>query len=96
MIRINSFLHRDRLSDVIRRWMNDTLQSGDVDQILRLVHFNNVYVSRSLGRFSADLFAGLHGAALRVETISTKGALRGMLMPGAITTCRQVVPAVRN
>ncbi|MGB5472477.1 MAG: hypothetical protein WBQ78_03245 [Gammaproteobacteria bacterium] len=96
MIRINSFLHRDRLSDVIRRWMRDTLQPGDVDEILRLVHFNNVYVTRCLGRFSADLFAGLHGTALRMETVATKGALRdriSRILPSHCARCAELATA---
>ena len=48
MITINSFLHREVLNDIIRRWMYDESRPADADLITRLVHFNHVYVSRYL------------------------------------------------
>jgi hypothetical protein len=93
---INSFLHRMRLHDVIRRWMFDDLQAGDVDRILRLVHFNNVYVSRCLDRFATELFTGLYGGALQVERVSTKGTLRDRIsrnVPSPCARCAELVAA---
>jgi len=87
MIRINSFLHREQLYQVIRRWMFDDLRTGDAGDILRLVHFNNVFVSRCLDRFSTGLFAGLHSADLRVEQVSTKGALRDRISRNPLPHC---------
>lgn len=87
MIRINSFLHRNRLHDVIRRWVFDELQPGDVEEILRLVHFNNIYVSRYLDRFAADLFAGLYGNDVCVEKVTTKGALRDRICSNLTMPC---------
>jgi hypothetical protein len=87
MIRINSFLHREQLHQVIRRWMFDDLRSGDAGDILRLVHFNNVFVSRCLDLFSTGLFAGLHSADLRVEQVSTKGALRDRVSGNPLPHC---------
>ncbi|MEZ5543435.1 MAG: hypothetical protein R3F42_15565 [Pseudomonadota bacterium] len=91
MILINGFLHRERLYQVIRRWLHDDLQAGDVDEILRLVHFNNVYVSRYLERFSARLLQGLHGAALHTETVTTKGALRDRISRDLPRDCARCV-----
>lgn len=97
MIRINSFLHRERLYHVIRRWMLDDLQPGDADEILHLVHFNNVFVSRYLQHFTDTLFAGLHeGVDLRMEKVSTKGALRDVVsrnLPPDCHRCRELAAA---
>ncbi len=45
MIKINSFIHRQVLDDIIRRWMYDEACQADADLIIRLVHFNHVYGS---------------------------------------------------
>jgi len=96
MIRINSFLHRERLCQVIRRWMLDELQPGDAGEILQLVHFNNAYVSRYLSRFADALFAGLHNGDLRVEKVSSKGALRDLVSrdsPPHCSRCAELIAA---
>lgn len=87
MIRINSFLHREHLSRIIRRWLSDALQPGDVDEILQLVHFNNVYVSRYLDRFAADLFTRLHGSDLHKRSVVTKGDLRDRIITSLPRHC---------
>jgi hypothetical protein len=76
VITINGFLHRARLRDLIRRWIFNELHAGDVDELLRLVHFNNVYVSRYLEQLAGTLFTRLCDGALHVEKVNTKGALR--------------------
>jgi hypothetical protein len=91
MITINSFLHRARLHEVIRRWMFDELLPGDADEILRLVHFNNVYVSRYLERFATGLFSGLFAGELRVEQATTKGALRDRICSSLPAQCPRCV-----
>jgi hypothetical protein len=99
MITINSFLHRDRLRDLVRRWLLGELRPGDADEILRLVHFNNVFVSRSLARFADGLFATLHGDGLQVMRVSTKGELRDRItrtLPVRCDRCAQLVAAYRR
>jgi hypothetical protein len=91
MITINSFLHRTRLHDVIRRWMFEELHAGDTDEILRLVHFNNVYVSRYLEQFATRLFTGLHGSSIRREKVSTKGELRDRICTSLPEHCERCV-----
>ena len=54
MIKINSFIHRQVLDDIIRRWMYDEACPADADLITRLVPFNHVYVSRYLPYFSGS------------------------------------------
>ena len=64
MITINSFLHREVLNDIIRRWMYDEARPSDADLITRLVHFNHVYVSRYLDLFAGRIFRELHPQVL--------------------------------
>jgi hypothetical protein len=64
MITIGSFLHREVLNDIIRRWMYDQARPSDSDLIARLVHFNRIYLSRYLGQFAGLVFRELHQCQL--------------------------------
>jgi len=79
MITINSFLHRDVLNDIIRRWMYDEARPSDADLITRLVHFNRVYVSRYLDFFAGRIFRKLHPQCFS-QTIKIKGDLKDALV----------------
>jgi len=79
MIRINSFIHRQVLDDIIRRWMYDEAQPVDADRITRLVHFNHVYVSRYLAQFAGLIFRELHRKELSVRPVQLKGELKDAL-----------------
>ena len=79
MITINSFLHRDVLNDIIRRWMYDEARPSDADLITRLVHFNHVYVSRYLDFFAVRIFRELH-PQFSSQTIKIKGDLKDALV----------------
>lgn len=80
MITINSFLHREELSDIIRRWMYDEARPTDADLITRLVHFNHVYVSRYLELFSGRVFGGLHHHEFTSRPVRFKGELKDALV----------------
>jgi hypothetical protein len=80
MITINSYLHREELKDLIRRSMYGNVQRGDGELITRLVHFNQLYVSRYLHAFSRRLFHELHGSDLREERISLKGEIKDAMV----------------
>jgi len=80
MITINGYLHRQEMCDLIRRSMYGNVRSGDGDLIARLVHFNQVFVSRYLHHFATRLFRELHGADLRWEWISRKGEIKDALV----------------
>jgi hypothetical protein len=79
MITINSFLHREVLSDIIRRWMYDEARPSDADWITRLVHFNHVYVSRYLDFFAGRIFQELHPQFFS-RTVRIKGDLKDALV----------------
>lgn len=76
MLDINGFLHRDRLHDLIRRWMLNQPLPGDATVIPELVHFNSVVVARYLSGLCGQLFRALHHADLDREQALTKGDLK--------------------
>jgi hypothetical protein len=80
MIRINGFLHREALADVIRRWMYDEAAPADAELLTGLVHFNHVYVSRYLARFARAVFQGLHGQGFSHCPVRIKGDLKDALV----------------
>jgi hypothetical protein len=80
MIRINSFLHRQVLSDIISRWMYGEAQPADSALITRLVHFNHVYVQRYLEGFASFVFGGLHPDGLFFRPVQIKGELKDALV----------------
>jgi hypothetical protein len=80
MIRINSFIHRQMLDDIIIRWMYDEARPADADRITRLVHFNHVYVSRYLAQFAGLIFRELHRKELLSRPVQLKGELKDALV----------------
>ena len=80
MIKINSFMHRQVLDDIIRRWMYDEACPADADLITRLVHFNHVYVSRYLAQFAGLIFRELHHEELSFRPVKIKGGLKDALV----------------
>jgi hypothetical protein len=80
MITINSYLHRNVLSDIIRRWMYGEVHSSDADLITRIVHFNNVYVSRYLKYFSENLFGALHHSHIYARQVFLKSDLKDIIV----------------
>ncbi len=79
MITINSFLHRDALNDIIRRWMYDEARPSDADLITRLVHFNHIYVSRYLDLFAERIFREIH-TQFSSRHVQIKGDLKDALV----------------
>jgi hypothetical protein len=79
MITISAFLHREVLSDVIRRWMYDEARREDADLVVRLVHFNTVFVSRYLDIFARRIFTGLHPGIIVSLPVGNKGDLKDVL-----------------
>ncbi len=80
MLKINSFIHRQVLDDIIRRWMYDEACPADADLLTRLVHFNHVYVSRYLAQFAGLIFRELHQGELSSRPVRIKGELKDSLV----------------
>jgi len=80
MIRINSYLHRNLFHDVVRRWMYNLAYPSDAELITRLVHFNNVYVSRYLNAFSREVLEKIHAAPLNTSKALLKKDLKDVIV----------------
>src|SRR5512137_201962 len=80
MITISSYLHRNDLRDIIRRWMYCDVYPSDANLITRLVHFNNVYVSRYLKIFSEKVFREFHQCDMYTKPAFLKSDLKDMIV----------------
>ncbi len=83
MININSYLHRENFRDLISRWMYNRPLPDDAELVTRLVHFNNVYISRYLMLFSEKVFSGMHGGRLVSRFAPHKGELKDAIVANA-------------
>lgn len=80
MITISSYLHRDCLRDLIRRWMYNDLQANDVEKITRLVYFNNAYISRYLPVFSELVFSQIFQGPIHTFKARLKAHLKDVIV----------------
>lgn len=80
MISITSFIHREAFRDLIGRWMLDRLAPSDRMDLMRLVHFNSVYVARYLPMLTTRLLGALHGCELSSRVSLTKGDIKDQLI----------------
>src|SRR4030043_831479 len=96
MITINSFLHREELNDIILRWMYDQARPSDSELIARLVHFNRVYVSRYLEKFTGLVFRELHGGELLSRPVKLKGELKDVIVEQASCHSARSEELIRN
>ena len=80
MITINGFLHRENLSDVIRRWMYGETRPEDSDMVVKLVYFNRVFVFRYLEIFARNIFSGLHPGHVYFKRVRNKGELKDAIV----------------
>jgi hypothetical protein len=80
MIHINSYLHRNTFCNLIQRWMYDRAFLHDAELVTRLVHFNNVFISRYLQTFTQKVFQGLHGKTLATRFAPTKRDLKDVIV----------------
>jgi hypothetical protein len=76
MLRIDSFVHRSSLSEVISRWVVGKPAPGDVMRLKTVVNFN-LYIARLwVDWFARDLLEVYHGVAPVRLPVSTKGQLK--------------------
>jgi hypothetical protein len=80
MIRIDSYLHRTVLSELIRRWMYHEVYPSDADLVARLINFNHLYVARYLQLFTEGIFRELYPAAVSQRPALRKGELKDALV----------------
>ncbi len=79
MLYLEGYIHRDRLAEVISRWMTNQAQPGDVQFIKRTVNFNayiaRVWVDDLMRRVLAPLFG-----QVRCHVAHTKGQVKDFLV----------------
>lgn len=80
MITITSYLHGHSLRDLISRWMHGEAHPDDGNEIVRLVYFNNAFVSRYLGAFSAAIFQRLQHRPFQTRRVFLKGDLKDVIV----------------
>lgn len=81
MIRINGFLHRDRLATIIDRWVDPGPASqSEIGELKRIIHFNAYVGYPILDAFSQMLFTALHGAPVQSFSVKTKGELKDFVI----------------
>jgi len=80
VITITSFLHRDELHAIIRRWMYGNVLPSDADDIVRIVHFNNACMETYLFSLAGSIFGHLHGGDISSRTVTRKGELKDIIV----------------
>lgn len=64
----------------MQRWMYCDVRPSDADLITRLVHFNNIYLSRYMKIFSEKVFHELHQCDLSCKPAYVKSDLKDMIV----------------
>jgi hypothetical protein len=80
MLYLESFVHRDELAEVIRRWMVNRPQFGDVRLIKRVVNFNSYMARVWLDHVAGEVLQVMFGATPRRIPIKTKGQLKDFVV----------------
>lgn len=99
MIYFTSTLYRQAFGQLIGRWMYNRPASGDAELLSRLVHFNNVFITRYLQAFSIRLFSAFHGRPLGMLKAESKAELKDFIVlhpPVNNARVRQLVAAYRE
>jgi hypothetical protein len=79
MLYIESFVHRDELSEIVKRWILDEPRPGDVRQLKRIVNFNS-YITRIWGDWLMHrLLAGLGLEPSCSRPLHHKGDLKDLV-----------------
>lgn len=80
MITVGSYIHRKELEDLFWRWLNGRVLPDDPERVTKLIHFNNIYVSRYLDLWSTQLFSSLAGSRTTQVKITSKAELKDALV----------------
>jgi len=95
VVTITSYLHRDNLRDIIRRWMLGEVHPADAADVGPLVHFNNVYACRYLKILSQKIFSGLHRGEMRTQPTRRKGDLKDVIVSHCFSLKPRVIELIR-
>ncbi len=80
MLYIESFIHREELSAIVKRWILDEPRPGDVGQLKRIVNFNS-YITRIWGDWLMQRFlAGLGAEPPHSRPLHHKGDIKDLVV----------------
>jgi len=80
MIRINSFLHRQKLLDITHRWFFNRLEPGDLPLLKALINFNSIWIGRVGKDFATRFFHEFTGVHPTGQKIGSKGDFKDLLI----------------
>ncbi len=80
MLSLEGYVHRERLAEIIRRWMVNRPEPGDVRQLKEIVNFNNHIARLWLNRLGTGLLERLHATGVRWVPIRNKGQLKDFVV----------------
>jgi malate synthase len=76
MLLLGSFLHRQRLAEIITRWMINQPRVGDVRTLKWIVNFNSYLVRVWLDEFARSVLHNVHGVVPTRVRMSTTGQVK--------------------
>ncbi len=90
MLFLESFVHRDRLAQIIKRWMINRPEPGDTRELKQIINFNT-YMSRIwLDRVGRNILDRFHGAPVRWVPIREKGQLKDFVVDHLTYTNKRI------
>lgn len=96
MLRIDSFLHRDALANLLTRWMIDRPLPGDVRRLKEIVNLN-LYVARIwVDSLARDLLYDLHQQQATLHSAHSKGAFKDFAVNNLLYTTPRIEQMVQH
>ncbi len=86
MIKINGFLHRERLYDIINRWFLNDFDSGDPFAIKQIINFNAISLKFYLEKLSIRIFKRLHSQPIIKIPIRQKSEIKNAIVENPMIT----------
>ncbi len=80
MIKINGFLHRERLYDIINRWFLNDFDSGDPFAVKQIINFNAISLKFYLEKLSIRIFKRLYSQPIVKIPIRQKSEIKNAIV----------------
>lgn len=80
MLRINNFLHREKFSDLTRRWLHNQWRPADLPLLKELINYNSLWLARINREITHWLFSNLAQQNIHTRKVETKGELKDLLV----------------
>jgi hypothetical protein len=96
MILINSFLHRQRLLEITRRWFYNQKEPSDMADLKAIINYNSIWIGRISRAFSSWLWEHLLDDAVCARSVTSKGALKDLLVENPPYVNQRIVDLIRR